>query len=147
LYERWLAALERHRPPGRLLDIGCGTGLFLVVARRRGRLPVGIADCGEATRHAGKRFGRGVGAGGFESSPPPRTNVEPQARLCFYSTAAARALRRVMACAVEKADKTRTAAFYLARARALRHHGQFTDSAEKRLCSCGVSSAQGFGIR
>src|SRR5262245_56539516 len=48
-----------------------------------------------------------------------------------------------MACAVEKADKTRTAAFYLARAQAPRPHGQFTDSADKPPCSRGVSSAQG----
>ena len=48
-----------------------------------------------------------------------------------------------MACAVEKADKTRTAAFYLAPARALWPHGQFTDSAEKPPCFRGVASAQG----
>jgi len=67
LYERWLAALERHRPPGRLLDIGCGTGLFLVVARRRGWTPIGIDDSGEATRHAVERFGCDVRTGDFES--------------------------------------------------------------------------------
>jgi hypothetical protein len=88
-----------------------------------------------------------VRTGDFESIPTTDTSVEHEPRLCFYSTAAARALRRVMACAVEKADKTRTAAFYLARARALRHHGQFTDSAEKRLCSCGFRARRGFGIR
>jgi SAM-dependent methyltransferase len=57
LYERWLDVVERHHPPGRLLDIGCGTGLFLVVARRRGWTAVGIDDCSEATRHAVERFG------------------------------------------------------------------------------------------
>ena len=36
--------------PGRLLDIGCGTGLFLAVARRRGWQPLGIDDSAEATR-------------------------------------------------------------------------------------------------
>ena len=50
LYERWLDALERVREPGRLLDVGCGTGLFLAVARRRGWQPFGIDDCAEATR-------------------------------------------------------------------------------------------------
>src|SRR5262249_19726498 len=74
-YEPWLAARERHRPPGRLLDIGCGTGLFLVVARRRGRMPVGIDDCGEATRHAVERFGCDVRTGDFESIPTTDTSV------------------------------------------------------------------------
>ena len=67
LYERWLDAVERHHPPGRLLDIGCGTGLFLVVARRRGWTAVGIDDCGEATRHAVERFGCDVRPGDFET--------------------------------------------------------------------------------
>jgi SAM-dependent methyltransferase len=67
LYERWLAILERHHPPGRLLDIGCGTGLFLVVARRRGWTATGIDDCDEAARHAVERFGCDVRTGNFEA--------------------------------------------------------------------------------
>jgi SAM-dependent methyltransferase len=66
LYEGWLTALERHRPPGRLLDIGCGTGLFMVVARRRGWTAVGVDDCSEAARHAVERFGCDVRVGDFE---------------------------------------------------------------------------------
>lgn len=67
LYESWLDALERHRPPGRLLDVGCGTGLFLVVARRRGWRPVGVDDCAEAARHAIETFGCDVRIGDVES--------------------------------------------------------------------------------
>src|SRR5262245_14081759 len=48
-----------------------------------------------------------------------------------------------MACAAEKTDKTRTAAFYLAPAQASRPHGQFTDSAKNPLRFSGVSSTQG----
>ena len=65
LYDRWLDALERFRPPGRLLDIGCGTGLFLAVARRRGWRPFGIDDCVEATRYARERFALDVETGDF----------------------------------------------------------------------------------
>jgi SAM-dependent methyltransferase len=64
-YERWLAELERHRAPGRLLDVGCGTGLFLAVARRRGWEPFGIDACEEATRHAREHFGLEVWDGEF----------------------------------------------------------------------------------
>jgi SAM-dependent methyltransferase len=65
-YERWLDELERHRTPGTLLDIGCGTGLFLAVARRRGWKPYGIDECEPATRHAREHFGLEVWNGSFE---------------------------------------------------------------------------------
>jgi SAM-dependent methyltransferase len=64
-YERWLDALEAVREPGRLLDVGCGTGLFLAVARRRGWKPFGIDDCADATRHAREHFGLEVCDGEF----------------------------------------------------------------------------------
>jgi SAM-dependent methyltransferase len=64
-YERWLDALEAAREPGRLLDVGCGTGLFLAVARRRGWKSFGIDDCAEATRHAREHFGLEVWDGEF----------------------------------------------------------------------------------
>jgi 2-polyprenyl-3-methyl-5-hydroxy-6-metoxy-1,4-benzoquinol methylase len=65
LYESWLDSIERHRKPGRLLDIGCGTGLFLAVARRRGWEPYGVDDCDEATTHARDHFGLDVWSGSF----------------------------------------------------------------------------------
>ncbi len=64
-YERWLDALEAVHEPGRLLDVGCGTGLFLAVARRRGWKPFGIDDCAEATRHGREHFGLEVWSGEF----------------------------------------------------------------------------------
>ena len=64
-YERWLAAVERHHPPGTLLDVGCGTGLFLTVARRRGWQVDGIDANAEATAYARDRFGLAVRTGDF----------------------------------------------------------------------------------
>jgi 2-polyprenyl-3-methyl-5-hydroxy-6-metoxy-1,4-benzoquinol methylase len=65
LYETWLDTLERFHAPGRLLDVGCGAGLFLAVAQRRGWVPFGIDDCAEATHHARERFGLDVQTGDF----------------------------------------------------------------------------------
>jgi len=65
LYEVWLDRIERAIPPGRLLDVGCGTGLFLAVARRRGWEPFGIDESAEATRHARDHFGLDVWIGEF----------------------------------------------------------------------------------
>ncbi len=65
LYERWLDAIEPHRSSGRLLDIGCGTGLFLAVARRRGWEPYGVDDCAEAIAYARSEFGLEVWEGDF----------------------------------------------------------------------------------
>jgi len=68
-YELWLDAIERQSPPGRLLDVGCGTGLFLSVARRRGWEPFGIDECAEATEHARRHFGIDVWVGEFTDLP------------------------------------------------------------------------------
>lgn len=65
LYGSWLDALERRHAPGTLFDVGCGTGLFLAVARRRGWQPSGVDDSAEATAHARERFGLTVETGDF----------------------------------------------------------------------------------
>ncbi|MCH2186899.1 class I SAM-dependent methyltransferase [Myxococcota bacterium] len=66
-YEAWLDQVEAVRPPGRVLDIGCGTGLFLAVARRRGWDPFGIDESQEATEHARNHFGLDPWVGEFEA--------------------------------------------------------------------------------
>jgi 2-polyprenyl-3-methyl-5-hydroxy-6-metoxy-1,4-benzoquinol methylase len=66
-YEEWLSKIERVKKPGRVLDIGCGTGLFLSVARRRGWDPHGIDESIEATDYARDHFGLDPWVGEFES--------------------------------------------------------------------------------
>ncbi|MBW2231212.1 MAG: class I SAM-dependent methyltransferase [Deltaproteobacteria bacterium] len=66
-YEVWLDKIESVRKPGRVLDIGCGTGLFLSVARRRGWEPYGIDESVEATDYARGHFGLDPWVGDFES--------------------------------------------------------------------------------
>ncbi len=68
IYDHWLEALERIRTPGRILDVGCGTGLFLSVARRRGWTPAGVDASVEATQFARDRFGLDVETGEFAAA-------------------------------------------------------------------------------
>ena len=69
LYECWLDRIEARVRPGRILDIGCGTGLFLQVARRRGWEVCGVDECEEALDHARSKFGLEVAQGEFSKLP------------------------------------------------------------------------------
>jgi hypothetical protein len=106
LYERWLDALERERPPGRLLDIGCGTGLFLAVARRRGWEPYGVDDCGAATAHARDHFGLEVWDGQFTDFAARAACASMRSRCGTSSSTRARRLR----CSRPRATCSRRAA-------------------------------------
>lgn len=63
IYERSLIKLERERKqPGRLLDVGCGRGDFLDMARRRGWLVEGVDFDTENIQGAKKAFQLSVAA-------------------------------------------------------------------------------------
>jgi SAM-dependent methyltransferase len=46
------AAIARRRPPGDVLDVGCGRGVMLGRLRERGWRPVGLEASAEASAHA-----------------------------------------------------------------------------------------------
>jgi SAM-dependent methyltransferase len=49
---RLVAAIERHAPRGRMLEVGCGHGLLLDEARRRGWTVTGLEPARAARAHA-----------------------------------------------------------------------------------------------
>ena len=56
-FKQWLKRIESYKPAGKILDVGCATGVFLALAKERGWEPYG-ADISEfAVGHARKRFG------------------------------------------------------------------------------------------
>jgi SAM-dependent methyltransferase len=67
LSRSWLEALARHASGGRLLDIGCGTGIFCHVARDYGWVSTGIDEAEEAVAFARDRYGLDVRIGSFET--------------------------------------------------------------------------------
>lgn len=63
LWRRRLRQIEERSPVGTLLDVGCGDGLFLKVARDAGWAAEGIEFSPEGARRAALRIGRPVALG------------------------------------------------------------------------------------
>jgi 2-polyprenyl-3-methyl-5-hydroxy-6-metoxy-1,4-benzoquinol methylase len=63
MWRRRLALLQRRRPGGTLLDVGCGDGQFLAAARDAGWRVDGIEFSPEGASRAAARLGRPVAVG------------------------------------------------------------------------------------
>jgi 2-polyprenyl-3-methyl-5-hydroxy-6-metoxy-1,4-benzoquinol methylase len=68
IYRAALAHLARLAPGGRLLDVGCGRGVFLDLARKEGFAVSGVELSTRHVRWARERFGLDVCAAEFLSS-------------------------------------------------------------------------------
>jgi SAM-dependent methyltransferase len=60
--------IDQHCAPGRLLDVGSGTGIFLHLASEKGWKPLGIDICAESAEKAATEFDLRVDVGDFQVS-------------------------------------------------------------------------------
>ncbi len=63
LWRRRLRLVEKRSPVGTLLDVGCGDGLFLEIARAAGWSAEGIEFSPSGARRAAERLGRPIAIG------------------------------------------------------------------------------------
>ncbi len=69
LWRRRLGLVEARQRHGTLLDVGCGDGLFLKVARDAGWAVEGIEFSAEGARRSSRRLGRPVAVGDLARAP------------------------------------------------------------------------------
>ncbi|MBN1420772.1 MAG: class I SAM-dependent methyltransferase [Planctomycetes bacterium] len=82
---RLLAWLERFRPPGRLLEIGCGAGFFLSCARKRGWDVLGVEPAGPFVAYARETLGIDVLAADLDSAHLPSGQFQAAAMIDLLS--------------------------------------------------------------
>jgi len=76
IYRRALADLAALTPPGRLLDVGCATGVFLDLARAAGWRVNGVELSARHAAYARETFGLDVFEGDFLDAPYPAASFD-----------------------------------------------------------------------
>ncbi len=76
IFANLLTQVERRKRKGRLLDVGCGPGLLLNVARQRGWDVHGLEISEWAARYACEELGLPVVCGGIDEQPFPDGNFD-----------------------------------------------------------------------
>lgn len=69
-------SVERFVAPGRILEVGCGTGVFLNEMRRRGWSVIGIEPNAYASDYARRRFGLDIFQGTLEQFNPAEESFD-----------------------------------------------------------------------
>jgi len=67
-FERILKKIEKIRPKGRLLDLGCGFGYFLDLAKKRGWQVYGVEPSNSASQFAMQEFKLNISQGELEDA-------------------------------------------------------------------------------
>lgn len=71
-----LREIEKYKKPGKLLDIGCGFGLFLNIAKQRGWEGVGIEICPELAEFARREYNLTILDKSFEEANFPNNSFD-----------------------------------------------------------------------
>lgn len=79
IHEYNLAHIERFRAPGRFLSVGCGKGVDLTCARRRGWLAVGFDVDKAYVAQRAAELGIPIHSGDFQAIPEPAASFD-----CVY---------------------------------------------------------------
>ena len=75
-FHKTLMTLKRFKPGGRILDIGCATGVFLDMAKKEGYKPQGLDISKYASEYAKSNFNVDVFTGYLENAPFPKKSFD-----------------------------------------------------------------------
>lgn len=75
-FRRGLLLIEKYKSGGTLLDVGCGLGVFLALAREHGWETCGIDISSYATSYARQSFGLEVHTGGLHDAQFPHKKFD-----------------------------------------------------------------------